>query len=65
MTIETAERSGRVVRAIDIAKAKGAKRAVELPVSVPAHSSLMHSAGARLGQTPGEDRDPARRESVT
>jgi [acyl-carrier-protein] S-malonyltransferase len=38
-----------VLRAIDIAKAKGAKRAVELPVSVPAHSSLMHSAGARLG----------------
>jgi [acyl-carrier-protein] S-malonyltransferase len=39
-----------VLRAIDIAKAKGAKRAIELPVSVPAHSSLMHAAGARLGE---------------
>jgi [acyl-carrier-protein] S-malonyltransferase len=39
-----------VVRAIEIAKGKGAKRAVELPVSVPSHSSLMRSAGARLGE---------------
>jgi [acyl-carrier-protein] S-malonyltransferase len=39
-----------VVRALDIAKAKGAKRAIELPVSVPSHSSLMKSAGARLGE---------------
>jgi [acyl-carrier-protein] S-malonyltransferase len=39
-----------VLRAMDIAKAKGAKRAVELPVSVPAHSSLMHAAGSRLGE---------------
>ena len=39
-----------VLRAIDIAKAKGAKRAVELAVSVPAHSSLMRAAGARLGE---------------
>jgi [acyl-carrier-protein] S-malonyltransferase len=39
-----------VLRAIDIAKGKGAKRAVELPVSVPSHSSLMKSAGARLGE---------------
>lgn len=39
-----------VLRAIEIAKARGAKRAVELPVSVPAHSSLMRVAGARLGE---------------
>ena len=39
-----------VLRAIEIAKAKGAKRAIELPVSVPSHSSLMKSAGARLGE---------------
>jgi [acyl-carrier-protein] S-malonyltransferase len=39
-----------VLRAIEIARTKGAKRAVELPVSVPAHSSLMHAAGARLGE---------------
>jgi len=41
---------GAVLRAIEIAKTKGAKRAVELPVSVPSHSSLMKSAGARLGE---------------
>jgi [acyl-carrier-protein] S-malonyltransferase len=39
-----------VLRAIEVAKGKGAKRAVELPVSVPSHSSLMKSAGARLGE---------------
>lgn len=39
-----------VLRAIEIAKSKGAKRAIELPVSVPSHSSLMKSAGARLGE---------------
>jgi [acyl-carrier-protein] S-malonyltransferase len=39
-----------VQRAIELAKARGAKRAVELPVSVPSHSSLMKSAGARLGE---------------
>lgn len=39
-----------VLRAIELAKARGAKRAVELPVSVPSHSSLMKSAGARLGE---------------
>jgi len=39
-----------VLAAIEIAKARGAKRAVELPVSVPSHSSLMKSAGARLGE---------------
>ena len=39
-----------VLRAIDAAKARGAKRAIELPVSVPSHSSLMKSAGTRLGE---------------
>ncbi|MEO8017253.1 MAG: ACP S-malonyltransferase [Pseudomonadota bacterium] len=39
-----------VLRAIDAAKARGAKRAIELPVSVPSHSSLMKPAGARLGE---------------
>lgn len=39
-----------VLRAIEAAKTRGAKRAVELPVSVPSHSSLMKSAGARLAE---------------
>jgi [acyl-carrier-protein] S-malonyltransferase len=39
-----------VLRAIEIARTKGAKRAIELPVSVPSHSSLMKTAGARLGE---------------
>jgi [acyl-carrier-protein] S-malonyltransferase len=39
-----------VLRAIEVAKARGAKRAIELPVSVPSHSSLMKSAGVRLGE---------------
>jgi [acyl-carrier-protein] S-malonyltransferase len=39
-----------VQRAIEMAKGRGAKRAVELPVSVPSHSSLMQGAGARLGE---------------
>jgi [acyl-carrier-protein] S-malonyltransferase len=39
-----------VLRAIEIAKARGAKRAIELPVSVPSHSSLMRAAGQRLGE---------------
>ena len=39
-----------VLRAIEVAKGRGAKRALELPVSVPAHSSLMQSAGTRLGE---------------
>jgi [acyl-carrier-protein] S-malonyltransferase len=37
-----------VQRAIEDAKRQGAKRAVVLPVSVPAHSSLMKAAGERL-----------------
>jgi [acyl-carrier-protein] S-malonyltransferase len=39
-----------VLRAIEKAKARGAKRAIELPVSVPSHSSLMRAAGQRLGE---------------
>lgn len=39
-----------VERAIEAAKARGAKRAVILPVSVPSHSSLMGPAAERLGQ---------------
>lgn len=39
-----------VQRAIEAAKSRGAKRAVALPVSVPAHSSLMEPAARRLGE---------------
>jgi [acyl-carrier-protein] S-malonyltransferase len=37
-----------VARAIEIATGKGARRALPLPVSVPAHSSLMGPAAERL-----------------
>lgn len=37
-----------VARAIDACKARGAKRAVALPVSVPSHSSLMRPAAEAL-----------------
>lgn len=37
-----------VARAIELAKAKGAKRAMLLPVSVPSHSALMRPAAERL-----------------
>lgn len=37
-----------VARAIDACKTRGAKRAAHLPVSVPAHSSLMRGAGELL-----------------
>lgn len=37
-----------VDRAIEIAKEKGAKRAIKLPVSVPSHSSLMRPAAEQL-----------------
>jgi len=40
--------SAAVERAIAAAKARGAKRAVVLPVSVPSHSSLMRGAAERL-----------------
>lgn len=39
-----------VARAIEAAKSRGAKRAVALPVSVPAHSTLMQAAAQRLGE---------------
>jgi [acyl-carrier-protein] S-malonyltransferase len=39
-----------VARAIEAAKARGAKRAVLLPVSVPAHSRLMLGAADRLAE---------------
>jgi [acyl-carrier-protein] S-malonyltransferase len=39
-----------VDRAIEIAKTKGAKRAIKLPVSVPSHSRLMSPAAARLAE---------------
>lgn len=37
-----------VDRALEIAKQKGAKRAIKLPVSVPSHSSLMRPAADQL-----------------
>jgi [acyl-carrier-protein] S-malonyltransferase len=40
--------AGAVARAIDIATAKGARRAMTLPISVPAHSSLMQPAAEKL-----------------
>src|SRR5262249_53830482 len=39
-----------VQRAIEAAKARGAKKAIALPISVPSHSSLMRAAGERLGE---------------
>lgn len=39
-----------VARAIEAARARGAKRAVTLPVSVPVHSSLMRGAAKRLAE---------------
>lgn len=45
-----AGQSTAVQRAIEVAKAKGAKKAITLPVSVPSHSSLMRSAGVRLSE---------------
>ena len=37
-----------VARAIELASAKGARRALALPISVPAHSSLMQRAAEQL-----------------
>jgi [acyl-carrier-protein] S-malonyltransferase len=37
-----------VARAIDAASAMGARRAIALPISVPAHSALMESAAEKL-----------------
>ncbi|MGD9843257.1 MAG: ACP S-malonyltransferase [Steroidobacteraceae bacterium] len=39
-----------VERAIELLKAKGAKRALSLPVSVPSHTELMRPAAARLAE---------------
>ena len=39
-----------VQRAIEVARVKGAKRAVTLPVSVPSHSSLMNGAAERFAR---------------
>ncbi len=39
-----------VARAIEACKAAGAKRAIELPVSVPSHCALMRPAAERLAQ---------------
>jgi len=39
-----------VERAIEIAKTKGCKKAVPLPVSVPVHTPLMQQAADRLAQ---------------
>ncbi|EXJ15361.1 ACP S-malonyltransferase [Imhoffiella purpurea] len=42
--------SAAVARAIDAAKAAGAKRALQLPVSVPSHCALMQPAADRLAE---------------
>ena len=42
--------AGGVQRAIELAKARGAKRAVLLPMSVPSHCSLMRPAAERLSE---------------
>lgn len=39
-----------VARAVEAAKAAGAKRAVELPVSVPSHCDLMRPAAGKLAE---------------
>ena len=48
--IVIAGESGAVQKAIEAAKALGAKRALALPVSVPSHSSLMRGAAERFGE---------------
>jgi [acyl-carrier-protein] S-malonyltransferase len=45
-----------VKKATDLAKAKGARRAVLLPVSAPFHSALLTPAAARLGTVLGDIR---------
>lgn len=49
-----AGQAGAVERAMAAAKARGAKRALILPVSVPAHSSVMRSAAERLQERLGD-----------
>jgi [acyl-carrier-protein] S-malonyltransferase len=46
--------AGAVERAMAAAKVRGAKRVLTLPVSVPAHSSLMKSAAERLQERLGD-----------
>ena len=48
--IVIAGHSGAVTRALEACKSRGAKRAVLLPMSVPAHSSLMQPAAARFAE---------------
>jgi [acyl-carrier-protein] S-malonyltransferase len=43
-----------IERAIELARSRGAKRAILLPVSVPAHSALMQGAGEALAETLAE-----------
>lgn len=45
-----------VQRAIETAKARGFRKAMPLPVSVPSHCSLMEPAGERLSHTLGDVR---------
>lgn len=45
--------TGAVKKATDLAKAKGARRAVLLPVSAPFHSALLKPAATRLGEVLG------------
>jgi [acyl-carrier-protein] S-malonyltransferase len=52
--IVIAGQAGAVERAMAAAKLRGAKRALTLPVSVPAHSSLMRSAAERLQERLGD-----------
>jgi [acyl-carrier-protein] S-malonyltransferase len=49
--IVIAGHAGAVARAIEIAKSRGFRKAMLLPVSAPFHCSLMAPAGARLGET--------------
>ena len=50
-----------VERAIGLAKQKGAKRGVMLPVSAPFHSTLLRPAADQLAERLAQDRDRARR----
>ncbi|HVL35145.1 MAG TPA: ACP S-malonyltransferase, partial [Burkholderiales bacterium] len=48
--VVVAGEKGAVARAIEACKARGARRALPLPVSAPFHSTLMRPAAARLSQ---------------